>query len=329
MQLQTFAGVCNRFTRLVVAAVSIPSLALLGSGCSHVRDLAAPDQRGRTQYLSGPSVDLDAQDLADYSANQQKVVNEFIRLAGLNGAPATDWKPVVNAGMTYVDRQCERYIDAIFWFNRYKKAAGNQVALVGAATAGTMGILQAAAKEIAVTAVAFGLASETINNIGNTVLYQLEPSGVRHILSQSQATYKKAVAQNAYLDQSSALAAVQGYLTLCLPSTLETEVNNAISNTRFEIAPDTGTVNTVPMIQQVVAPPERIRVGSFDDAAQLLTSYVFKPGTKTPIPERAKAFQECVRQVYGTETPPRPDQLISSPAYGRQRNEVATCLKLM
>lgn len=184
--------------------------------------------------LEGPRPELDSEDLEGFAERQSGAVDQLLILAGLQQKPApgsNDWQAVVDAGILYVDQVCEEYIGALFWFDRWRDSAKSGVALTGASASAAMGILGAAAEAIALTATAFGLTTALIDVGANTVLYNIEPSAVRSALEQAQAAYRDGLAQRdgLYDNQAAALAAVQGYLALCLPASLETMINTAVA----------------------------------------------------------------------------------------------------
>jgi hypothetical protein len=213
----------------------------------------------RYQHLRGIGADIDAAEVESYAEQQQRVVTHLIRMSGQDPTTTTvAWRPVVDSGIDYVDARCERYIDAIFWFNRQKTAAVNQINLIGVATTVALGVLKAAVEELTITALGFGLASQTVDNIGTGLLYEIEPSGVRSIVERTQAAYREAIEGSDYTTRPAAMRAIQGYLALCQPATIETEVNQAIGNARFEARlPDEQVLegeegrNAVPSVEQV------------------------------------------------------------------------------
>lgn len=214
--------------------------------------------------LRGPAAEIDAADLAAFTTRQLQVAEELSRLAGLPGPPATgsnDWALVVDAGIYYVDKVCDDYVNALERFNRERNSVKNGVALTGAAAAAAMGVLSASAEAIALTATAFGLATGLIDVGSQTVLYSIDPGALLDLLRRTQATYKNEVAarRDVYTSQAAALAAVRGYLNLCMPATLATTVNAAVATANVR-AVATDKDNPVPdvAVRAVTAPQGRV-----------------------------------------------------------------------
>ena len=228
-------------------------LSILVAGCAQ--------DFNRYEYLSGPSIDLQNASIQEYAANEAAVVRNLAELAGvefnqIRGQSNERWKEIAQAGINYVDVECARYIDSIFWYNRARTTATSQISLAGAATGGILGVAEAAADTIAITALSFGLVGASVDNIANSVLYQLNPSAVQELLEAAQREYFEEFTNNSYTTRQGAMAAIRGYLALCLPASLETRVNSAVSNAR--IAADVTRDETTGM--PVANSPPRISV---------------------------------------------------------------------
>jgi len=136
---------------------------------------------------------------------------------------------VINAGMDYADQRCEAYLHALFRLNRDKSTAVSQIGLVGAATAGILAAVKATAKEVAITAILFGLAASTVENYSSNLLYELEPSSVRTLVKGLQAGYRGGLPSPVnYNTRPASVAVMRGYAALCVPANIEAEVNLAV-----------------------------------------------------------------------------------------------------
>lgn len=105
---------------------------------------------------------------------------------------------MINAGMDYADHRCEAYLHALFRLNRDKNTAVSQIGLVGAATAGVLAAVAATAKEVAVTAILFGLAGSSVENNSSNLLFDLEPSSVRTLVRGLQVEYRGTFQKRAF-----------------------------------------------------------------------------------------------------------------------------------
>lgn len=237
------------------AAATAAGIVLVLAGCGQ--------DRQRLEDLSGPNRSLDPARIAEDTANQNKVLQNLAEQAGLKSLPdegSADWSKVAEAGFNYVDQKCEDYLDSLFWWDRYRKSATNQIHLLGAATAAGLGLAEAAAKEIALVALGFGLAGETVDNVFNSVLYQLSPSGVQAIVQRSRENYRASVARSAAdgkqpvaTTRVGAVRLVRSYLALCLPPQIEAEVNKAVGAASYQVVVPAST-NQPPVVKQASEP---------------------------------------------------------------------------
>jgi hypothetical protein len=217
----------------------------------------------RVDYLSGPRVDFTDAEYDEYVARQTQVLTQLAEAAQLDGLPPSDdrrWGRVVAAGINRVDIECERYMDSLFWFDRGRRVAQDQLTITGAATAGILGTVGSGAADIAITAIAFGLLSDTLTNTAGGLLYELNPRTVRNLVEEEQVIYRNAVYETEYTTRPGAVQAIQGYLTICLPAHIEARVDTAISGESFETVGDTGPnarPNIVSATRRFVLPREQ------------------------------------------------------------------------
>jgi hypothetical protein len=261
---------------------------------------------GRLRLLTGPEVDINPAELQLYRDNQDAVVQNLLALAGQPGAVQpinNDWNPVVEAGIQFVQQRCEAYLDAIFWFNRYKNTTVNQINLLGAGTASALGIAQAAARDIALVALAFGITAQSIEILGSSILYKMDPSAVKSLVTASQGVYLRSIRTIRYTTRPAAMQAIQGYLNLCLPPTLEAQVVAAVNNTTFNaVIPEAfERVNAVPEIRQNAPPPSKIETVEFaaraPDRVSLEQILLYNPQTQTYDTARIALMRQCWREL--------------------------------
>jgi hypothetical protein len=260
----------------------------------------------RIRLLTGPGVDLNATDIQYYRANQDVVVQNLLALAGRGGVPESDindWSPVVDAGIGFVKQRCEAYLDAIFWFNRYKNTTVNEINLLGAGTASALGIAQASARDIALVALAFGITAQTIEILSSSILYKIDPAAVKSLVDTSQAIYLQSIAGVRYTSRAAAVLALQGYLNLCLPTTLEAQVVAAVNKTTFTVAVPAGPapINVVPQVMQNTPPPSTVKPIEFNPRAPervtLEQILLYNAQTQSFDPKRVALMKLCWREL--------------------------------
>lgn len=241
--------------------------ALSVGGCGQLRTL-----------VDGPGYDIDKAKVAAYAQDQNAVVLAVSQMAGLGdrepGSPA-EWRRFVLAGIQYSDRQCEAYMNALFWFNRAKARTTNQITLAGAATSAIMGALSASTQALTITAIAFGLAGATTENIGSGLLYDLDPSAVRDLVRKLQMNYESGLPQEGYKDRASAFRALQHYIAICLPPSIETQIVNSVKNAKADVEPGNAETGAPPIVQ--IGPLQIANYGE-DENSELIRSYLYRDG---------------------------------------------------
>jgi hypothetical protein len=223
----------------LIKIVTIFTVFIMFCSCSSIRK--------RSYFKPNPGKTFKSKELTSYVDNQNAVYTQIKLLAGLTIDPsnAREWSQFINAGIQYADEKCELYMDSLFWFNREKNAAINQISLLGAATAGVLAATEAAAKEVAITAIGFGLIGASVDNLSKSILYDLDPSGVRNLVEGLQTLYRNNISKNVN-DRTVAFEIIRGYASICLPANIEAEVNNAVKEAKATATK--GTSNSAPKV---------------------------------------------------------------------------------
>lgn len=262
-------------------AVLLAVLSLL-PGC------AAYDRSGLA--ASGPGSDFAAGDATTFREAQDALIIQppaeaATKLANENDksganvsfivADKVTWDQIIRAGMDYADVRCESYLHALYRLDRDRKTAVAQTGLLGSATAGVQAALSKAAKEVAIVAILFGLAGSTIDNVASNLLYQLEPSSVRSLVSAQQRLYRANLGTG-YRDRPAAMTALRGYAVLCVPANIEAEVNLAVKRSQPETQPGDPEKGRPPVVTN-----STLAVSTYapDDSSKKLDAFV-NPGGK-------------------------------------------------
>ncbi|MCH2394409.1 hypothetical protein [Oceanibaculum sp.] len=208
--------------------------AFLLTGCQSMMERAG-------LAISGPGVEIDNETLTGFIDRQDKAIELLGALAygkdnnvtaklKAGTASEQEWTRTVYAGIHFADVRCEHYMEALFKYNRTIRTTSTQLSILGGATAATLAAVEAAAKEVALTAVAFGLAVASLDNVGGSVLYQIDPSTVRNLVEEQQKTFMDDLKtkEDRIDNRVDALRTVQAYVSLCLPAVIENNVANAI-----------------------------------------------------------------------------------------------------
>lgn len=249
----------------------ITALSVL-SGCA---SWVASEQSELAQ--SGTSSMIDSKLLKKYVSNQTAVVTE---LKIMTGEDSPGWDVIISAGLQYSDARCSDYVESLYWVNKQLKANVRDANSAGTLVTGIMGIAKSAASEIAAAAIIFGYAEESINNSGSRILFDLEPSSIRSLVEGSQKAFRGALLTG-YNNQAGAFSVIREYIGLCLPSTIEAEINNAAKNA-IQIAASGNPVTGEPPKVSINAAQVNVSTHTYgsDVYSLLLKAYAYPGGTK-------------------------------------------------
>lgn len=185
---------------------------------------------------AGNVPDFATKDVASFVKDRNSLLQDFASLGGLERLPdnGRDWRPVVDGGMQYADVRCSRFMDALFWLNRARDTASHQIQYVSAAVSAALAIANAAKDLLGIAPLGFALADQSVNNIGQGLLYNLDPGVVAGLVARQQGAYRDAIKDISFTNKAVALSAIQQYAALCLPVSIEGEVGRAIANSEFK-----------------------------------------------------------------------------------------------
>lgn len=212
------------------------------SGCTALNNMG--------DLNAGSDAGISPQDIAAYASNQEEVYQALLKLAALPDQPATtdEWHQFIMAGVQYSDQKCENYLDAIQWANHGRHRDSNLVGQSGTFTNNVMGIAKASARELALTAAAFGYVQSTFDAMNSERLSGLEVSSIRKLVRDMQQQYLDNLDTNQYTHRVGAFNALQGYIRLCLPGTIEAEANNAVRGAKPVSKAGGNAINKAPYV---------------------------------------------------------------------------------
>jgi len=187
-----------------------------------------------TDKRYGPDPIIAADSVESASRNEIRILNALAQDAGIPSVAQDYWYEVTRAGFNYVDDQCRLYFNQLFFIDREKDQIKSAISAAASTTAAVMGVTGATAKSIAVVAQAFGLAGISTDLAAGTYLYQLPPATAQAFVRQLQLAYREGAAQRRLLinGPNAAYHAIQGYLSLCLPPTIEAKIAENIATAR-------------------------------------------------------------------------------------------------
>lgn len=190
----------------------------------------------------------------------------------LSGLDQGQWYSVAEAGLWAIDRECQLYLDAIFWFDRAKDRTVDQIGLTAVASTAITGFTGGSSQTLSILASAFGLVGASVENVGSGLLYDIGPSSVHEIVVKSQTAFRQRFDRNQseVSTRIDALNEIQNYAEICLPPKIETDIRAAVKAASFQATGAGGT--TV----EVKVPPEPVLSTKPEDieVRKLLNAYL-------------------------------------------------------
>lgn len=174
--------------------------------------------------------------------NHIVILNGLARDANLPTSAPGDWYPVAEAGFNYIDDQCRAYFNHLFFLNREREQLKSGIIAASAATAAILSVTGASIASMAIVAEAFGFGATATDLVAGTYLYQLPPATTLGFVKELQLAYREGAAarRNEINSPTTAYHAIQDYLSLCLPPTIEAKIAEHISTARAVPDPRTG-----------------------------------------------------------------------------------------
>jgi len=224
---------------------------------------------------------------------QEMMVTSLIRKADLSrealAADPSKWRVVADAGLFEVDVQCDRYLAALFTFNRDQRAGRQVLTAAGAGTAAIMGLTGAAGAAIAITAAAFGMATSVFDAGAGSVLFTVSPVAVRAVANRGRQAFLEGIKWEQVNSRPRMMMVVQGYLSQCTPAAIEANIDNAATG-----APSVSNLGTALQAAALASPASSV----VQDPVVFTASPATGPrGVPAVIPEPQRARNTTVAEA--------------------------------
>jgi hypothetical protein len=257
------------------------------SGCVAALITAGCDPASDRYFREGAGSDLNSGQLARATLLQDEYVYYICRQAGNSSLDPVgsscvvgDWTAFTLAGMNDIEQRCDAYLGWLDAERRNRTPVLNQIAAVGAATSAIMGVSGVGTQALAIVASAFGLASATYANWNSRLLLEVEHSTVQTVVYTRQQQFRQSNAGVIVPDRVSAIYLLRGYLRICMPITIETDINTSVTLERRGApqsvvqSPLVRPIATAPLVPRAVVVAGERPIGSeFQAGSRLLTAY--------------------------------------------------------
>ncbi len=234
----------SRYLRVFAAVLAA---VVLLAGCGRIAD--------NRKFLHGIGTDLNTSDLGEQTRILQIYFGHICAQAGLtigndaDGIPKCNyakfadstayWNVFVVQGMNDVDRRCDAYLAWLDDKRRSRESKLRQITDIRTATVAIMSFTGSGTTPMDVVGLAFGLLTDTVGNYHSRLLLEMEGSTVQAVVFRERARLRSEINSIDFASKPDAYHAIRSYLNICLPHTIETEINNTI--TVDKRAPDSET----------------------------------------------------------------------------------------
>jgi hypothetical protein len=204
------------------------------AGCS-----LFPDSR---YVREGLGTELNWDGMAAATSLQDRYLGLLCRQAGLSVAPDSkaaacierpatpaDWSLLVQAGMNDIDLRCDAYLA---WLDDRRRSARpllQQVSDVRSAAGTILDVTGVGPHPITIASTALGLAASTFANVNSRLLLEVNQSTVQSLVLNRRNAYRLEIARVSIGSRPAAIHALRSYLNICMPFTIETEINTTVT----------------------------------------------------------------------------------------------------
>ncbi|MDE3174493.1 MAG: hypothetical protein KGM15_00080 [Pseudomonadota bacterium] len=158
-------------------------------------------------------------------------------VAGAEGAPRCDfsdvnsdaWALFVQAGMNDIDRRCDAYLA---WLDERKRSTPGilkEFSDLGVAATTVMGVTKVGTGPIQLAAIAVGLAASSFTNINSRLIYEINSATIQSYVLARQTNFRMTIKGAVINNRPAAIYVLRSYLRICMPATIETEVNATVT----------------------------------------------------------------------------------------------------
>jgi hypothetical protein len=301
--------------RFIAALLTCVAVALTLAGCDPVTE--------RRYITEGAGVDLYTADREQQIALQNQYIDFICAQAG-QSCPDGNWTTFVQAGMNDIDQRCDGYLTWLDGRRRDREPVLAELSALNAATHAIMTVTGSSPTSLDIVTAAFGLASATFSNWNSRLLLAVNQSTVQDVVYTSQGQFRDKIKVYVVPDRPMAIYLLRNYLRLCMPITIEANINT--TTTLVQRGAPLAAVQGTVVKTITPAPAVRIRVNYHaDDATTLLRNWLRPNGATSA--ERVKMVNDfLVRKQLNPK--PFVATFLTASQYAAERAELARELGL-
>lgn len=197
--------------------------------------LAACSPTDKTYLREGIGSSLYGDDGGEAARQQNIYIDYICSESGLASGQTCDpdtfgptaWTQFVQAGMNDIDVRCDAYLVWLDSRRRAREPVLQEISDIRTATTAILAATGVGVEPIAIAAAAFGLASSSFTNLNASLVFALDQSTVQTIVVSRQTDFRRNL-PTVIDNRPAAIYALRSYLRLCMPMTIDTQVNTTV-----------------------------------------------------------------------------------------------------
>jgi hypothetical protein len=272
--------------RFIATALVCAGVLLTAAACDPVTE--------RKYFTEGAGIDLYTSD----RASQTELLKQYINFVCGQAGPdcGGNWTTFVQAGMNDIDLRCDVFLTWLDARRRDKEPVLEEISMLNTTTNTVMAAAGASSKSLQIATAAFGLATATYTNWNSRLLISVNQSTVQTIVYTRQQDYRSTISSYIVPDQPTAIYLLRNYLRICLPTSIEADVNTTPTLVQRGNPADAKNNPVIKPIVHMKMPPAALIKTSFslNDATKALRAWLRPNGV--PSADHAKTLDDFLVQ---------------------------------
>src|SRR5262249_17582656 len=171
----------------------------------------------------------DLQDVYIYELCRQAGVVQ-VASTSIDAVPACpNWGLVTLAGLNDIDQRCDAYLAWLDDKRPSREPILSEISAIAGATAAILRTTGVGVNPITLVGIAFGLASNTFTNIRSRLLLEADHSTVQSVVLSRQQDFRSRLKPQSINNRADAIYAMRSYLRICMPMTIEMNINTTVT----------------------------------------------------------------------------------------------------
>ena len=214
----------------------------------------------------------------------------------------------VKAGMNDIDVRCDAYLA---WLDNRRRSAEpllRQIGDMGKATGSILDATGVGPHPMNIVGIAFGMAANTFTNVNSRLLLEVNQATVQSVVHKGQEEFRYRKDYTNTFNRSDAIYHLRSYLRLCMPFTIETDINTTVAIVK-RVGPQ--SLENNPLIAPETDAPE-LSVSSRPPPMATASTQTQEPRTPNqkpvaksrPLPKGDAALAQIFKDYSPREFPP-------------------------